>query len=195
MQMSQPIRRMWQTLYTLVGGDRRWLAAPLTSPSTSEPRRTRTVATFATADPASAERRGPSGDGQQPEAQTGSSVSSANGTLDDACDGDTTVPTDGATDDSRQEQGEASDDRPDCAEARILTVLADNDGRMDQRDISDAADLSQSTTSRKLIAMESDGAVTRYEIGRRKIVFLPGEEPEAFESPIDRADSPQSMAT
>lgn len=150
MQMSQSFRRLWQALYTVVGGDRRWLTTPLTSPSRSRQRygggkRTQTVTTD----------EPPSGE-----------------------------------DGTRSEEADSST-QEESPEERILEALQANGGRLDQREIPETADLSQSTVSRKLIAMEDHGEVNRYEIGRRKVVFVPGEEPDAFDSPLTGEETPR----
>lgn len=79
-------------------------------------------------------------------------------------------------------------DGVDDPEDAILAALTANDGRLDQREIPDVADLSQSTVSRKLIAMEERGEVNRYEFGRRKVVFVPGAEPAAFDTSLPGDD-------
>lgn len=140
--MSQSLRRLWQVLSTLVGGDRRWLTASLAQPSHGSRR-----------------------DAAVDRTPTAAMDSHAGG-------------------DERGSSTETQSPRD-----AILAALADNGGRLDQRAIPDAADLSQSTVSRQLIAMEERGTVTRYEIGRRKVVFVPGEEPEAFQSPLDGDES------
>lgn len=63
-------------------------------------------------------------------------------------------------------------------EEQIRQLLDENDGRMLQSDIVDAADWSKATVSRVLSEMESDGAVTRVDIGKGNLVARPGDEPE-----------------
>ena len=76
---------------------------------------------------------------------------------------------------------------------RVLTLLARNGGRMKQGDLVSAVEWSESTVSRKLGGLEAEEAIVRYRIGREKVVFLPGEEPESFRSPLDR-DEPKKLA-
>lgn len=133
--MSKALRRLWQAVFTVVGGDRRVLTTLLMSPSSDR------------------------------------------GAVDR---GRMTVTSDSHADIG----GTGEPEREDAPEAAILDALDENEGRLDQREIPDIADLSQSTVSRRLIAMEERGEVNRYEIGRRKVVFVPGEEPEAFDSSL-----------
>lgn len=76
---------------------------------------------------------------------------------------------------------------------RVMTLLAHNGGRMKQGDLVSAVDWSESTVSRKLCELEDTEAIVRYRIGREKIVFLPGEEPASFRSPLDRDDEPPRL--
>ena len=73
-------------------------------------------------------------------------------------------------------------------EEHLLELLEENGGRMKQSDVVGAVEWSESTVSRKLGDLESAGAVTRYRIGRGKLVFLPGAEPECIRSPFDAAE-------
>ena len=73
---------------------------------------------------------------------------------------------------------------------RLLGLLERNDGRMRQSDIVEAVEWSESTVSRKLGALESSGEVTRYRIGRGKIVVLPGAEPECMGSALEQEEPP-----
>lgn len=71
-------------------------------------------------------------------------------------------------------------------EEQGLTVLSRNDGRMKQSEIAEILNCSESTVSRKLSKMESAGTITRYRIGREKIVFLPEDVPASFDTPLGR---------
>lgn len=163
---TEPVARAFRTL---MGGARRWVRFPLAVPSTGESTRReadrREVAS-------ARHERPPSG----PPATSGSGEGMPETRPDGGC------PTD---------QGDAPGDSsaetdPD---ERIRAALAANGGRLDQRDVPAVADLSQSAASRRLIAMEERGEVVRYEIGRGKTVFLPGEEPAAYGSPIEGSDA------
>ena len=77
---------------------------------------------------------------------------------------------------------------------RLIGLLEANDGRMKQSEIVGAVEWSESTVSRKLGALESDGAITRYRIGRGKLVFLPGAEPDCLGSPFDGEEAERSIA-
>lgn len=76
-------------------------------------------------------------------------------------------------------------------EERIVEVVSANGGRMKQAEIVATLDWSESTVSRKLSGLEANDAITRYQIGREKLVYLPGAEPESLESPLARADAEQ----
>lgn len=77
---------------------------------------------------------------------------------------------------------------------QILRLLEDNDGRLTQSDIGTAVEWSKATVSRKLCELESAGEITRYQIGREKIVFLPGAEPDSF-TPRSKADREERSLT
>lgn len=186
---TEPVARAFRTL---VGGARRWLRFPLAAPSTGE-------STWRETD----DRRGTSADREvtpaeqetapanregTPSGPTGPSGSSDGGPDARGPDGGSGPP---ANEEDGAEEGDAfgdSSEEPDPDE-RIRAALAANDGRLRQRDVPAVADLSQSAASRRLIAMEERGEVVRYEIGRGKTVFLPGEEPAAFRSPIEGGDA------
>ena len=70
----------------------------------------------------------------------------------------------------------------DGSAAEILDALSEHDGHLEQQEFPSVTDLSQSTISRQLIALEEQDAVRRYTIGRRKLVFLPGAEPPEFQT-------------
>lgn len=68
---------------------------------------------------------------------------------------------------------------------RVLELLEENGGRMKQSAIVSSVEWSESTVSRKLGTLEDAGDVLRYRIGREKLVFLPGAEPDTFHSPFE----------
>lgn len=59
---------------------------------------------------------------------------------------------------------------------RILQVLEENDGQVKQSAIVEETGWSKATVSRKLTAMEEDGEISRFRIGRENVVTR-GEEP------------------
>lgn len=90
--------------------------------------------------------------------------------------------------------------RDDASPSRILTpeeavleAISAHDGGMKQAEIVSALSWSESTVSRKLSALEEREVVTRYQIGREKLVYLAGAEPDSLKSPVARADADQSM--
>lgn len=74
-------------------------------------------------------------------------------------------------------------------EEEVIEVVSANGGGMKQAEIVSSLEWSESTVSRKLSDLESKNAVTRYQIGREKLVYLPGAEPETLDSPFGRADT------
>jgi hypothetical protein len=64
----------------------------------------------------------------------------------------------------------------------IVEAIERTGGATRQSAIVEAVEWSESTVSRKLGDLESRGAVSRYQIGREKLVCLPGHEPTAVES-------------
>lgn len=74
---------------------------------------------------------------------------------------------------------------------QVIEVVTANGGRMKQAEIVSRMDWSESTVSRKLSELEANDAITRYRIGREKLVYLPGAEPEGLKSPLARADAEQ----
>lgn len=66
---------------------------------------------------------------------------------------------------------------------RILRLLDEHDGRIEQAEVVSGLDLSPATVSRKLSALESEGRVVRYRVGRGKVVCRPDRVPEAARSP------------
>lgn len=66
---------------------------------------------------------------------------------------------------------------------RILQVVAEDEGRIEQASIVERLDLSPATVSRTLTNLEEDGRVVRYRVGRGKLVCLPESVPEAAKPP------------
>lgn len=90
---------------------------------------------------------------------------------------------------SRSELAGATGVRP---ERYVQQLLAEHDGRLRQRKVSELTRLSASTTSRLLSEMEAEDQITRVSVGREKVVCLPSEAPEigadrSTERPADRA--------
>ena len=69
-------------------------------------------------------------------------------------------------------------------EERIVELVHDSGGRMKQAEVVANVEWSESTVSRKLQRLESGGQVTRCQLGREKVVYLPGCEPAALASPF-----------
>lgn len=62
--------------------------------------------------------------------------------------------------------------------AEFVTALLEAEGGdLPQQAFTDYTDLSESTVSRILQDLEEDDEIVRVEIGRQKVVFLPGEAP------------------
>ena len=75
---------------------------------------------------------------------------------------------------------------------RIRRLLLQSGGQMRQTALVSALPWSSSTVSRKLTELEERGEVSRIQVGRGKVVFYPGNEPEAAKSPFEEAqDRPQ----
>lgn len=64
---------------------------------------------------------------------------------------------------------------------RVLGTLDEANGTMWQEEIRQNLEWSASKTSRKLSELEDDGNIRRHQIGRRKVVCLPGCEPPLVE--------------
>jgi hypothetical protein len=62
--------------------------------------------------------------------------------------------------------------------ASVLDVLEANGGRLWQRELVELTDRPSSTISRWLCALEEADEVQRIQIGREKLVFLPGSRPQ-----------------
>lgn len=91
-------------------------------------------------------------------------------------------------------RSEAASGRPADAEFLapeecIVGAIERAGGSVKQAEIVAAVDWSESTVSRKLSDLESRDAVSRYQIGREKLVFLPGHEPAAVEPTHALADA------
>lgn len=84
--------------------------------------------------------------------------------------------TDGSADAEAPVEADVGDDRE-----RVRRLLESNGGRLWQSDLVDRTEWSPAKVSTTLGGMERAGSVRRYRIGRRKIVCLPGSEPEHLE--------------
>lgn len=67
---------------------------------------------------------------------------------------------------------------------RVSQILEGNGGVVRQNELTGATGWSKTKVSRVLSRMESEGAISRYQMGREKVVCLPGHEPD-FVSPAD----------
>lgn len=105
---------------------------------------------------------------------------------------DESSPATGGADETRGMDTPANDGRdgtpnrpPDTRTTReaILALLEENGGRMRQRDIVSATSVSKATVSRRLQDLERDGELSRFRLGKGKVVYQPGAGPEtAFET-------------
>lgn len=84
---------------------------------------------------------------------------------------------------SAREPSVPADGEPSSSNQQILSILEAESGPVWQNDIVDRTGWSKSTVSRSLCALEDDGVIVRSRIGRRKVVFLAGNEPPV----LDRA--------
>lgn len=75
-------------------------------------------------------------------------------------------------------------------EERIVRYLRPHGGQMRQGELVDCTEWSKSKMSRLLSDMEGEGTINRTQIGREKIVALPGHEPEAVRSSFDTPKRP-----
>ena len=82
------------------------------------------------------------------------------------------------------ESGGATRGRILTPEERIVELVEERGGRMKQAEVVANIEWSESTVSRKLQRLESSGEVTRCQLGREKVVYLPGCEPAALASPF-----------
>ena len=78
------------------------------------------------------------------------------------------------------------------SEERVRALLERQDdpaGVLWQVDINRMVEWSPAKVSRTLSRMESDGLVDRCEIGRKKLVYLPGHRPDCIETGATNVDS------
>lgn len=111
------------------------------------------------------------------------------------------VPSVGGADERDRTASSADTDNPPMAESsqptpptitdeeRVLRYLRPHGGRMRQGDLVECTEWSKSKMSRLLSDMEAEGTINRTQIGREKIVALPGHEPGAAQSPFDPSKS------
>lgn len=76
---------------------------------------------------------------------------------------------------------QSTDDELVTRERTVIDHLRDSDGHAWQGEVSAACGWSDSKTSRVLSDMEADGLITRYRVGRRKVVYLPSSEPSILQ--------------
>lgn len=67
------------------------------------------------------------------------------------------------------------------SEERVVKLLSEKNGYTWQGEIAEAFGWSAAKTSRTLTKMETKGRITRYRVGRRKVVCLPNQEPECLQ--------------
>lgn len=81
-------------------------------------------------------------------------------------------------------QSEQRVSRPDVRTnaEQVHELLETSGGRVYQSDIASAAEWSSAKVSYVLSDMEANGSIVRYQVGRQKIVCLPGEEPDVISS-------------
>jgi uncharacterized membrane protein len=96
---------------------------------------------------------------------------------------------DAADADAADAEDETSDVVPSGEELltdseRIRRLLLQSGGQMRQTALVSALPWSSSTVSRKLTEMEERDEITRVQVGRGKVVFHPGSEPEATKSSL-----------
>ena len=112
-------------------------------------------------------------------------------------------PSDRASDDAGADPEFPDDGEPSVGSAgvgeelltdgeRIRRLLLQSGGQMRQTALVSALPWSSSTVSRKLTELEERGEVSRIQVGRGKVVFYPGNEPDAAKSPFEEIqDQPQ----
>lgn len=93
-----------------------------------------------------------------------------------------------------QQTGDAPEQRILTPSERILELVAEHGGRMKQAEIVSHCSWSESTVSRKLKKLEASGGVIRCRLGREKLVYLPGREPEALQSPFAEPEEEAPLA-
>ena len=78
------------------------------------------------------------------------------------------------------------DEAPVSTDRRLKLEVADHGGRMMQKDLVEAIDLSESAVSRRLSRLErEDDEVGRVCLGRENMVYLEGHRPDGADSPFD----------
>ena len=106
-------------------------------------------------------------------------------------DADPSTAADRPADDGDDALAEAGEELLTDGE-RIRRLLLQSGGQMRQTALVSELPWSSSTVSRKLTELEERGEVSRIQVGRGKVVFYPGNEPDAAKSPFDEArDQPQ----
>lgn len=96
-------------------------------------------------------------------------------------------PSDGPTNAAEPDDGaSARRDRPSdpvlTPRERVLEVLRRHGGSMKQQALGDQLGWSDATVSRRLCDLEGTEVVVRHQIGREKLVSIPGEEPDCLAS-------------
>ncbi|UPV76861.1 MarR family transcriptional regulator (plasmid) [Halorussus limi] len=92
----------------------------------------------------------------------------------------------GRTDDRGERDPDPSPPLSD--EERVLGLLEANDGQLPQSEIVSRTPWSKSKVSRLLARMDAQELVVKINAGRRNVIVLPGEEPEAVQSLGDGDD-------
>ena len=73
---------------------------------------------------------------------------------------------------------------PISTDRRLKMEIAGHGGRMMQKELVEAVDLSESAVSRRLSKLEDDDEVGRVTLGRENLVYLGGSRPEGADSPF-----------
>lgn len=102
--------------------------------------------------------------------------------IDDLLSG-TFVKLTSSVDDTAYAKRDQQYDMPDSG--RILAALEHEGGVLWQTEIGQTLDWSASKTSRRISELEESNRLCRYQIGRRKIVCLPGQEPPTLSTEHD----------
>lgn len=100
-----------------------------------------------------------------------------------ADDARTADPGGGETSDA-EASGAQPTSRPISTDRRIKMEIAEHGGRMMQKELVDAVDLSESAVSRRLSNLEESEEVGRVCLGRENLVYLEGSRPEGADSPF-----------
>ena len=74
---------------------------------------------------------------------------------------------------------------PTSTDQRITRLIGDRGGRMMQKEIVGALDLSRSAVSRRLSKLEEEESLGRVCLGRENLVYLPGCRPDGLEPPLE----------